>query len=209
MKNKIQAEWLLIMIFLFCASCRKNLTTYFPDPENNSITAFSNRNYNIASAYINGNAWRTIDRTISGGFAGSIKIFEVEISRQKTNTASDSIYITWPGFYQPGTGRIPEVTISVVIPVAKNFSYRDFRSFHKQRLTLDATNGHFTISGTNLSSGMKLPGSIYFHEFIVDSTAVNNYSGRLNGLFEASFPGVQITKGRFDHGIESQIIQLN
>lgn len=180
-------------------SCSKNYTKFFEDEDNKNLSIFSNKNFNVASCYINNQPWRSKERR-SSGFAAPRISTEIQIGRIKTNSASDTLILSWLG---EGSLSSDITNIYVSIPVAKDFSYKTLNQFNRQRIVIDGNTGYFQIETPTIESKGK--GVIYFHTLQIDSSNFG-YSGKLSGLFEAQTPGNNITKGRFDHSIMSEVM---
>jgi hypothetical protein len=198
MKNICTKKILLFLVpGLLIMGCSKNYTNYYADGEDNGIAIFSNTGNNVLSCFIDGKPWRTVDRKTSG-FAYSRTSYEVYISKQLTNSLLDTLIITWEGYYPPNN--FSNGNLNLIIPVAKNFSYKDFSALQGQRLQIDTTTAFFStsISGLN-NNNTKGKGNIYFYAAQLDSIGTSSYIGKMSGLFEADFGAFKITRGRFDH----------
>ncbi|MBX9784516.1 MAG: hypothetical protein K2X48_14600 [Chitinophagaceae bacterium] len=175
--------------------CKTNYTQFYEDEQNSGLSIFSNQNFNVASCYINNIPWRTADR-VKGGFSRTSISYEVYISKEQSPSSKDTLSVRWDGYDNTST---PVRYIRFAIPVAKDFTYRSLNLLSGQRVVIDGTNSYFEI---NSGSG-KGKGVIYFHQLKLDSLPNIGYTGKMSGLFEAQIPGFTITKGRFDHLLES------
>jgi hypothetical protein len=176
-------------------SCTKSSTNAYDDPSDPELAIFSNTGNNILSCMVNDKPWRTLDRKI---YLLSRPSYEVTIQLLKTSTAKDSLWFSWNGYYNNEISN--QGNLNMVLPVTKNFGYKDLSNLMKQRLHLDSNNGYFLLSVNGLISNIvKGSGNIYFHTMMIDSVGPNNYSGRMSGLLDADFNTVKITQGRFDH----------
>ena len=207
MKNKITrlaACWIITCLLL--SSCSKNDTYYYGDAENEGLAIFSNTGNNLLTCLVNNNPWRTGDRTFNVFTPGGPR-YELYIRKQISTSLMDTLHFDWTGCYSPdGTNY---GYLSLQLPVAKNFGYRNLSTFSGMRLQIDTTNGFFTFYSAYTSTGFsKGKGNIYFHKAVFDSLGPNNYSGRISGLFDADFISTIITKGRFDHDINTENVQL-
>lgn len=186
-------------------SCYKNYTRYYPDTDNEGIAIFSNTGNNLLTCFIAGKAWQTNNRATSL-FPGRIN-YEVFITKQQTASPMDTLYITWTGHYSADSNAAG--TIRLILPVAKNFSYKNLSALQGQRLHVDTTNGFFyTELNGSATSAKKGIGNIYFNRAAFDSIGPSSYSGKMSGLFDADFISYKITKGRFDHDITPQQINF-
>ncbi len=203
MKN-IFVEKLLIFLspFFLLIGCSKNDTNYFADTENDGIAIFSNTGNNLLTCFINGKPWRTEDRIVFLISPPRAR-YEMYITKQVTSSLQDTLTIQWTGYYT--ADRNTPSYLSLTLPVAKTFGYKNLAALQGQRLQIDTTNGFFSsytsgvnMPGTNISS-RKGAGNIYFKTAEFDSIGPGIYSGKMSGLFDADFVSAKITKGRFDH----------
>lgn len=207
MKNKIIRKstcWIITCLLL--GGCSKNDTHYYSDAENESLGIFSNTGNNLLTCLVNNNAWRTDDRTFSLFTPGGPR-YEVYIRKQISTSLMDTLYIEWTGYF--ASDRNGYGFLSLQLPVAKNFGYRDLAAYNGRRYRIDTANGFFTFYSAYTNAGfIKGTGNVYFHKAVIDSIGPNNYSGRISGLFDADFISTKITKGRFDHNINSVNVRL-
>lgn len=205
----MKAIVLQMAVYIFCAgtlllSCTKSSTNAYPDPSDPELTIFSNTGNNILSCMVNDIPWRTLDRKI---YLLSRPAYEITIQLQKTSTAKDSLWFSWNGYYNNEISN--QGNLNMVLPVTKNFGYKDLSGLMKQRLHLDANNGYFLLSINGLiSNTVKGSGNIYFHTMMIDSIGPYNYTGRISGLFDADFNTTKITRGRFDHSLEQSQVSF-
>jgi hypothetical protein len=181
------------------------VAAYYDDAENPGIAIFSNTGNNILSCFVNGKSWRTASRITYGISARTS--YEVYITKQSASALQDTLLISWNGYYP--TDSLGQGTLNLTIPVAKNFSYKDFAGLQGQRLQIDTTTAFFTTSISGLNSGnIKGKGNIYFHIAQLDSIGPGAYMGKMSGLFDADFSAFKITRGRFDHIIDPQQVNF-
>ncbi len=206
--NKARKNITLLIIPLFWIlglSCKKNLSTYYQDPNNPLLAVFSNKGYNIMTCLIDGQSWQTYDRTISS-FGGLHS--EVRLQRIVTSSLQDTLIISWHGHYSNNNNASSD--INLILPVAKGFRQRDLNSFEGKRIIIDSSNGFFAYtplqSNYYVNGGL---GTIYFQKFQIDSIAVNYYSGEMSGLLQTSVGSTVISNGRFDHSIGNGQLQFN
>lgn len=190
---------------LLLAGCSKNLTDYYPDAEDPGLAIFSNSGNNLMTCYTKGKPWKTDDRFFSAiaGSGGGYHIrYEVYIFKQQSTTGNkDTLDISWTGTYVNDSVTIRNIGIK--IPVAPDFSYRNFTALRGQRISVDGTNGYFYTNGFSLPTGdIRGKGSIFFLTAQADSLPTQRYTGKLSGIFEADFTGYTITRGRFDHTLD-------
>jgi len=196
----------VLFIVTFLPGCRKNYTTYYPDKEDEGLAIFSSTGNNLMTCFIDGKAWRTIDRTSYSSTQTST--YELEIEKRITSGSRDTLSFHWQGHYN--TEKYASGTVTLVLSVPKNFDYRSLSALNGQRLVIDsAVNGFFSTSISQLSVGNpKGNGSIYFHHLQLDSIAPLNFSGHMVGLMEARFPLFNITRGRFDEVLDEGNVAL-
>jgi len=200
-RYKIGYACLLLSIFI--TGCSGNSTFFYPDKENSGLGIFSNTGNNVFSCYVNGNPWRTQDRKWSSGVASSSHTYEINISKQYTDSPTTLLSIIWYRSYFD--------QISLFVSVPRNFSYADFATWQGKRLSIDGVNSYFTmqVDGYN-NTGLGL-GTIYFNKLNfdnMDSAFGNEVTGRMSGLLEVDFGSVKITSGRFDHNLDANVIHF-
>ena len=196
-KNRIPQLIFLILPILVLQACVKDVSEYYADGENPGLAIFSNNSNNVLSCFIADKPWRTTTRTTAGLIFARAH-YEVYIQKQITNTLSDTLHISWNGYYPPNKDMPGNLTLHLAIP--KNFTYLSLSALNGQRLNVDATAGYFSTSISQLNNiSNRGSGKIYFNTALFDSIAPNTYNGKLSGLFEANFNSFKITNGRFDH----------
>jgi hypothetical protein len=200
-----KACYLLAAVFLL-AGCSRNDTRYFSDAEQPGLAIFSSTGNNLFSCFIDGKPWRSVSRT-TGGFEFPVTRYEVDISKQSTGATTDTLLISWQGYF--GTKDTLRNTITLHLAVAAGFGYKELNALQGQRLLVDGTNGYFS-SRPEFFGGpdLKGPGHIYFHALKIDSTGPGSYTGAMNGLLDADFASSKITNGRFDHVMEAPQVNL-
>lgn len=207
MKKIISYQVVFVLFTVaFLPGCRKNYTNYYPDKEDEGLAIFSNTGNNLMTCFIDGKAWRTIDRTSYSSTQTST--YELEIVKRITSGSRDTLSFHWQGHYN--TEKYLSGTVTLVLSVPKNFDYRSLSALNGQRLEIDsAVNGFFSTSISNLSVGNpKGNGSIYFHQLQLDSISPVQFSGHMAGLLDANFPLFNITRGRFDEVLDDGNVEL-
>lgn len=204
MKNKISARGFAFLALLVLATgCEKNESFYYADPQTPGVAILSNKGNNILTCFMNGHPWKTLPRTINYGFGRSTT--ELQIRRTKTNSLTDTLTITW----RTDASNQDQYDIVLTLPVAKNFQPKDMAAYQGKRIEIDSTNGYFSLNQSYSSfSSYNGKGVIYFNTANLDSTGIDNITGRISGLLEANFyPGSNIaqsiTSGRFDDNISA------
>jgi hypothetical protein len=202
MKNKFPGICLAaVSAGMLLTGCVKDETNYFTDGQNTGLAIFSNTGNNVMSCYVNGQPWRTINRTTAGLFSPPES--EVRIYRSFYDTSHSTLVIEWDGFFN----NHPYISgqICLYLKETPGFGYGVLDSLDGKRLTTDSVHSYFVaymgvVGNNNTDYGS---GSIYFNRADFDSIGNDMYSGKLSGLFDASFPDFQITSGRFDHDLTS------
>lgn len=205
MKNKnyyIAAGCLLLFVL---TGCKNNESFYYADNETPGVAIFSNTGNNVLSCFMDGVPWKTLARRTSNGF-GSSYISELAIHRVKTTSLLDTLLIGWQGANDNAS---QYNNIILVLPVAKQFQWKDIAAFQGKRIIIDSTNGYFSLGQYYYNYTYPFfngKGVIYFNIASIDSLGPNYTTGRISGLLEAHFyPGTMfehnITSGRFDDNI--------
>ena len=194
----------LIAPILLITGCTKDYTNYYPDDEDKGVAIFSSTANNVMGCFIDGKAWRTGSRTTS---LFSPPRYEVYITKQNTSSLLDTLSISWSGYY--AENKDMPAYLELILPVAKTFNYLDLSALRGQRLQLDTTNGFFSTSIPGLNNpNSKGRGHIYFHTARFDSISPGVFKGTMSGLFEADFGSFKILRGRFDHNITEDQVDL-
>ncbi len=195
------SHWIIICLVFVFISCSKNDSNFYADGENDGLAIFSNTGNNVLTCFVDDKAWRTGDRS-SFIFGPPGPRYEVDIAKQITNGPMDTLLFNWRGYFTPDRNSFSY--LSLALPIEKNFGFRNLSSFSGRRFKIDISTGVFSFysptTSLNLINGR---GNIYFHKVVFDSINPNMYSGRISGLFDADFNATKITKGRFDHNINS------
>jgi len=207
MKMKISASGFALVLCVLITGCEKNESVYYKDPDTPGVAILSNKGNNLLTCFMNGLPWKTLPRTIKYGFGSSVS--ELEIRRIKTNSLTDTLTITW----RTDASNQDQYDIVLTLPVAKNFQLKDMVAYQGRRIEIDSTNGYFSLNQSYSSfSSYNGKGVIYFNTANVDSTGIDNITGRISGLLEANFlPGTPlsqtVTSGRFDDNITAAEIR--
>lgn len=195
MKNKVVTTTAVLLLPCFIlVSCLKNQTKYFADEQDKGLTIFSNTGDNIFSCYINDMPWRTVNRRTGGFLIGPRS--EIHLYKEPDSTMGTTLVIEWDGNFTNDPNNFDRITLHLAVPAG--FSNHDLNNFEEKRITIDSTNGYFTMNVSGINTNAKGTGNIYFNKASVKPTG-QDISGMLSGLLEADFPGAKITKGRFDH----------
>ncbi|HRN56854.1 MAG TPA: hypothetical protein PLL71_10400 [Agriterribacter sp.] len=183
---------IVLILSISLISCEKNYTVFYEDDDAKDLSVFSDMGNNVMSCYIDGHPFRTRDRVYKAGFSRGILYPEIELFKDDSGSDSDTLIINWRADVLAPNPH----SVSVVLVIKKDFTYSDFNDFNNTRFVIDGVNGYFMVDDNRSEKGT---GSIYFHKAILmpdNTVGVNN---QLSGVFEASLPSFQITRGRFDH----------
>lgn len=191
---------LFIFITVTLIACEKNYTVFIGDDDAEGLSVFSDRANNVMSCYINGKSFRTRDRIERFGFYRNLNA-EVMLYVDSSNTDSDTLIIIWRNdVLSPNPN-----SVSLILPVKKNFSYPDFGSLNGTRLALNGANGYFAVNGDRSEKGT---GNIYFHRASLIPNDTTGTNSQLSGVFEASLPSYNISRGRFDHSLPTGVVSF-
>lgn len=201
---KIQLAALLIGAAL--TGCTIESTNYYPDGQEEGLAIFSNKGNNLMTGYANSVPWQTMPRTVTV-VVSSVKRYELYIRKYNFNGLQDTLAFQWIGAAGGNAGIQGDINLSLIMP--KGFSYKDFNNLQGKRIAVNLSNGYFTSTISSINPGnIQGKGSVYFHTASLDSIGPGFYTGKLSGLIEADFNGIKFTKGRFDHIINSDQINL-
>ena len=199
MKNHLFKNIFLLFLLSFeLTSCYKR--HFYEDPDDPGLSRFTNRTYNVTSAYINSEPWVTSFNSLSGPSPAIV-------FRDSTSSPSDTLYIAWQGglthanaFPSSPWRNWPYLVIS--IPIKKNFFKSDFLALNGRIFSADSA----TVAISHNSYGLVSPavsvsgkGKIYF---VNVKPGLHDREFTIAGLFEGNIgDSIHITKGRFDYRI--------
>jgi len=174
-------------------ACYKS--NFFEDVDDPGLSRFTSRGYNVASAYINNEAWVNYFNSASG--PSPMLIF-----LDTATTAKDSLYIQWEGDINNSLFSERNRTyLTISLPVKRGFSVDDFLSWNAKTFPSDSTTVTISLSDfsePNSGLGISGTGKIYFVK--IQQRIDNKNSFDLSGLFEGKIgDSVIIRKGRFDY----------
>ena len=199
MKNQLFKNILLLLLLSFeLTSCYKR--QFYEDPDDPGLSRFTNRTYNVTSAYINSESWVTSFYSLSGPS-------RAQVFRDSTSSPRDTLQITWEGgftnrnaFSSSPWRDWPYLTISM--PIKKNFSKDDFLNLNGKIFPADSTTVTVSLSNYEfISPAVSLTGTgkIYF---VYVKPGSHDREFTIAGLFEGNIgDSIHITKGRFDYRI--------
>lgn len=182
--------------------CTKEYTNFYADGQEDGLAIFSNTGNNLMTCYMNGVPWQTRPRAITT-FIVSGRNYELYIRKQNYNGVMDTLSFEWPGDVTANANNQGTVSLSLIMP--KGFGYKEFNALQGKRIAVNSTNGYFNSAIASLNPlNVQGTGFVYFHTALLDSVAPGFYTGKMSGLIEADFNGKKLTKGRFDHTLETQ-----
>lgn len=202
----IKTDFLYLLILFFFAGCSADYTNYYKDGQEEGLAIFSNTGNNLMTCYVNNTPWQTHHRTISAfSFTGTN--YELYIRKPVNIGGMDTLAFEWQGDYDDSGNHNGYISLYLIAP--KPFGYKEFSALNGKRIIIDGNNGYFSSVIDNFNTGnIRGTGAVYFQTSILDSTAVRTYNGKISGLFEATFGGDKITRGRFDHTITPQQVSF-
>lgn len=202
---KKNSYWIIICLVFI--GCSKNYSNYYADGEDKGLSIFSNTGNNLLTCFVDNKPWRTENRIsfILSPPAGPR--YELNIAKQITNSLMDTLHFNWRGYFSPDRNSFGY--LSLALPIEKNFGFSNLSAFNGRRFKIDSTTGLFSFySPTSNMRFTNGTGNIYFHKAVFDSISPNMFIGRIAGLFDADFITTKITKGRFDHTINSDNVRF-
>ncbi len=195
---------LVLIAVLALLGCETDFTNYYADGEDKGIAIFSDKFNNISSCLIAGKPWRTVSRK-SSGFPNLHTGYEVNIMRQKSGIAKDTLIIEWYGYFENRNNNYGQLYLNLHLALPANSTFKDLSALQGKRINIDSTNGFFMLTDPDINpTKIKGTGSIYFHTSQFESVATRGYNGNISGLFEADFTSFKIARGRFDHFITEE-----
>ncbi len=193
-----------VLLLLCTAGCAKR--NFFPDTDDPGLSRFTSNGYNIATVYINGDAFIN---PFLGAYRGNSL---PSLSRITTSGTVDSLTLSWSivlnndaalpfnGVYQ---------NISLMIPVDKSFTQNDFLSWNGKRLAANSNSiylNSFNSSATGILAGLS---NIYFVQINIDNSKTSSKVYQISGLFDGNIgDSILITKGRFDFSIPASSLNF-
>ena len=195
---------LTALALVILVGCGKR--NFFPDQDDPGLSLLTSRGYNIATMYINQEAYINPSRhLLLGGIANTLPT----VILRQTSGVSDTLDISWeiekneasPSFNQPYH------LISLLLPVSKTFTSRDFTAMSGKRFSSNsqaiALNSDYNFALTGISN-------VYFIDVNYSGASANtpgsyHFSGLFNGNIGDS---IVITKGRFDFTISAVAIHF-
>lgn len=182
--NYFKSFHLFLIPLVFLTTC--HFPNFYADPDDQGLSRFTSRGYNIASLYINDRPFRNQGPEYS------------LLQKDSTGNSIDTLRFAWQLYSnEPGIGLSNYRNISFGLPVPSSFNKTNLLGFNGQRF-LNSVPITLQDSSSNIIAGTA---TLYF---VSVSQAVNSDQKyiKLSGLFDGKFPdSVLITKGRFDFQI--------
>ena len=180
----------LIFLSLFLLT-KCNSIGFFPDPDDQGLSRFTSRGYNVATEYINGLPY------------SSLGAYYPLLRKDNALSSTDTLRFKW-GL---NSGNNPNVrslydTISFMLPVSQTFNKANLLGYNGQRFVNAIP---FILKGT---SGIIAGKATLYFVTVTSETSYNEKYVKLSGLFDGNIGDtVLVTKGRFDFEIQES--QLN
>lgn len=182
----------LIFLSLFLLT-KCNSIGFYPDPDDQGLSRFTSRGYNVATEYINGLPYSNL-----GAYYPLLR-------KDNAVSSTDTLRFTWRlnSDNNPNAGSLYD-TISFMLPVSPTFNKENLLGYNGQRFLNTIP---FVLKSA--SSGI-LAGNatLYFVAVTSETSTYNEKYIKLSGLFDGNIGDtVLVTKGRFDFEIQES--QLN
>jgi hypothetical protein len=204
MKKKFK---ILLCLTILLIGCGKR--DFYPDEDDPGLSRFTSRGYNIATMYINKNAYINTYHTgiIFGGITNSVPT----LTLIPVNATSNTLIMSWPielNNRSDTTYNSQYRMISLLMPVSKSFNKVDFIAMKEIRF---ASNTNSIVLQSSPYSNDSLSGlsNIYFVK--INPVQINDSTSyvELSGLFDGNIgDSILITKGRFDFKIDANQIKF-
>ncbi len=185
----IQLSFIPVLLLTKCS-----VWNFYPDPDDQGLSRFTSRGYNVASNYINENSY-----SIMGGN-------NILLQKDSTGNAIDTLKFSW-GLYPNNSG--PRVfsyrNISFNLPVSSSFDKNNLLAFKGTKF-LNSVPIDLLDSSSNTLSGI---GTLYFVSVYERIYPPDQKYIELSGLFDGNIgDSVHITKGRFDFSIDEKSLNF-
>lgn len=176
---------LFFIPLFFLTTC--HTWNFYPDPDDQGLSRFTSRGYNIATGYINERPFRN---------AGS---YDPLLRKDSSTNAIDTLRFTWTLYPNDSVNAVSKYqNISFLLAVPQSFNKSDLLSFNGQRFLNTAI---VTLQDSSLKT-ISGRGNLYFVLVNEGQAYSNQKSIKLSGLFDGNIgDSVLITKGRFDFEI--------
>jgi hypothetical protein len=191
MKNFKRFHLSFIPLF-FLTTC--HFWNFYPDADDQGLSRFTSRGYNIATGYINGRPFMN---------AGP---YNPLLYKDSTGNSTDTLQFRWELYPNDTVStRSAYRSISFLMPVPQFFNKTNLLAFNGQRFLNSVP---LAIQDTSMKT-MTGIATLYFvsvSEVLFDS---NDKYIKLSGLFDGNIgDSVIITKGRFDFEISEKTLNF-
>lgn len=177
---------LFFIPLFFLSTC--NVSRFYPDPDDQGLSRFTARGYNVASEYVNGIAYSN---------TGS---YNPLLQKVTTGSLIDTLQFGW-SLYPTGVHNTNDVygNIRFSLPISQSFSKTNLLGLNGQRFINSVP---FILIDT-LSYISRGTATLYFVAITSEKSSNNEKYVRLSGLFDGNIGDtVLVTKGRFDFEIQ-------
>lgn len=185
---KCKYLFLVICAPLFMATeCHRNY--FFPDPDDNGLSRFTSRGYNLATNYINDVPFKNI-----GGYT--------LLQKNSSGGSFDTLKFSWEVYPSDAFGNnFIYQNISFLFSVDSSFGKKDLLAFNGKRF-LNPTTVVIKETQDSTLKSISGTGNFYFVSVTEDLSYPPQKYVKLSGLFDGNIGDtVLITKGRFDFEI--------
>lgn len=174
------------LLLVSAGGCIKQ--TFYPDIDNPGLSRFTSQHFNAGSCYINDTPY--VNYWVKASLFGHQLL--PELIKIETASVMDSLDFRWQIGLKKGKdfteGRYR--TISIRIPVPKDFTRQDFMSWNDKIFTSD-------VNTLVLNDSLKGAANIYFVKITANEEGTNIY---VSGLFDGYIGNdIFVKNGRFDY----------
>ncbi len=196
---------LLMSMCLMSLRCKKQQSFFYEDDNDPGLTRLTDRDYQIASAYVNGSPWVQYINENGGGFGFNGTYWNNFVTLTPGTNDKDTLNITWSGEFSrglPAQGYTGEqfkfMTLS--FPVDTGYAVNKIPDLEGERFPTPLTPVYISFGNELVPDLNSIRGSAKLY-FIQADTTNGGSAFRFTGLFEGKIgDSVLITKGRFDNG---------
>ncbi len=182
---------LFFIPLFFLTTCHFNY--FYPDPDDQGLSRFTSRGFNVSSEYINGSPYAN-----TGSYYPLLQKFS-------TGNTIDTLRFTWD-LYPTSVHNTKALynNIKFSLPVSQSFNKMNLLGFNGQRFS----NSIPFILKDSSARIIEGKATLYFVAVTSETTSNNEKYIKLSGLFDGNIGDtVLVTKGRFDFEIQES--QLN
>jgi hypothetical protein len=185
--NYFKSFHLFLMPLVFLTTCR--FPNFYADPDDQGLSRFTSRGYNVASVYIN-----------ERPFKNEAPDYPY-LRKDASGNTMDTLEFQWRLYPNDNTAIVNADyhTISFRMPVPESFNKNSLLAFNGQRF-LNAVPVTLQDSSQKIIAGIA---TLYFVSVSETVSPSNQKYIKLSGLFDGNIgDSVLITKGRFDFQID-------